>query len=369
MISNVMNNEKLPQKYVVFKISYFFAFPLIVILGCIFGLGTMFRSAEGYHAQTVAIILFAVSVVLGVGMYIANKKFERNELYKGFSYPFMNKFNIGSTILLIGLLFITLFPFYVVIINSMKFSAEANALGFTFFPEQGVTGLHYKTVFDNSSGIGINLVTAFFNSLIYASFPVVIATFVSAFAAYGFAKLDYPGRSIVYQMMIFTMMVPGCVSMSSSYVLFDAMGWTRGAGLSLPLIVPRCFGAIGTVMFLREYFKGVPDDMLAAARIDGCGKLHIFTAIMVPLGMPAIVAQLVLGFIGAYNDYQSALIYLRYPEQYTIQLALSFFNGGYADKALASAGAVFGIVPLLMLYIIFQNKIISGISFSAGLKG
>jgi ABC-type glycerol-3-phosphate transport system permease component len=122
-------------------------------------------------------------------------------------------------------------------------------------------------------------------------------------------------------------------------------------------------------MFLREYFKGIPDDMLAAARIDGCGKLHIFTAIMVPLGMPAIVAQLVLGFIGAYNDYQSALIYLRYPEQYTIQLALSFFNGGYADKALASAGAVFGIVPLLLLYIIFQNKIISGISFSSGLKG
>jgi multiple sugar transport system permease protein len=286
-----------------------------------------------------------------------------------FSYPFMNKFNLGSSITMVALLFITLFPFYVVIINSIKYSAEANALGFTFFPEQGVTFSHYETLFANSSGIGIDLVTAFFNSLIYASFPVVIATFVSAFAAYGFAKLDYPGRSIVYQAMIFTMMVPGCVSMSSSYVLFDAFGWTRGAGLSLPLIVPRCFGAIGTVMFLREYFKGIPDDMLAAARIDGCGKLHIFTAIMVPLGMPAIVAQLVLGFIGAYNDYQSALIYLRYPEQYTIQLALSFFNGGYADKALASAGAVFGIVPLLLLYIIFQNKIISGISFSSGLKG
>jgi multiple sugar transport system permease protein len=213
------------------------------------------------------------------------------------------------------------------------------------------------------------LVASFFNSLIYASFPVLIGVFASALSAYAFAKLEYKGRSTVYQAMIFTLMVPGCVSMSSSYVLFDSFGWTRGEGLSLPLIIPSCFGGIGTVMFLREYFKGVPDDMLAAAKIDGCGKLHVFTAIMIPLGMPAIVAQLVLGFIGAYNDYQSALIYLRYPEQYTIQLALSFFNGGYSDKALASAGAVFGIVPLLVLYIIFQNKIIAGISFSSGLKG
>lgn len=369
MISNTINNKKLPKAYVIFKLSYFFAFPIIVICACLFGLGTMFRSAEGHNARLIAIILFAVSVVFGVGMYVANKQFEKNEQYKTFSYPFMNKLNIGSIILLIGLLFITLFPFYVVIINSLKYSAEANALGFTFFPKDGMTVSHYQTLFNNSSGIGIDLVVSFFNSLIYASFPVVIATFVSAFAAYGFAKLDYPGRSTVYQMMIFTMMVPGCVSMSSSYVLFDKLGWTQGAGLSLPLIIPRCFGAIGTVMFLREYFKGVPDDMLAAARIDGCGKLHVFTAIMVPLGLPAIIAQLVLGFIGAYNDYQGALIYLKYPEQYTIQLALSFFNGGYSDKALASAGAVFGIVPLLILYIVFQNKIISGISFSSGLKG
>ncbi len=369
MISNNMSNKKLPKQYVIFKTSYFFAFPLIVICGCVFGFGMLFRSAEGYNSRLISTILFVVCLVVSIGLYALNKMFEGNESYKSFSYPFMNKFNLGSTITLIALLFITLFPFYVVIINSLKYSSEANALGFTYFPKQGITFSHYTTLFNNSSGIGIDLVAAFFNSLIYASFPVFAGVFVSAFAAYGFAKLDYPGRSTVYQALIFTLMVPGCVSMSSSYVLFDRLGWTQGIGLSLPLIVPRCFGAIGTIMFLREYFKGVPDDMLAAARIDGCGKLHVFTAIMVPLGMPAIIAQLVLGFIGAYNDYQSALIYLKYPEQYTIQLALSFFNGGNADKALASAGAVFGIVPLLLLYIIFQNKIIAGISFSSGLKG
>ena len=281
----------------------------------------------------------------------------------------MKKHNPFAILLLIVFLLITLIPFYVVLINSVKTSSEANAIGFTFFPEQGVIFDHYEHLFKNTTGIGINLVTAFFNSLFYATIPLFIGTFVSAFAAYGFAKLNYPGRSFVYNFMIFTLMVPACVSMASSYVMYDAFGWTAGSGFSLVMTIPSCFGGIGCVMFLREFFKGVPDDMLDAARIDGCGKIKIFASIMIPLGMPAIIAQLVLGFIGAYNDYQTALIYLKYPEQYTVQLALQFFNDGNADKALAAAAAVFGIVPLLLLYVIFQKKIISGISFSSGLKG
>ena len=368
MISNTMNN-KLPKKYIVFKTAYFFVFPVMMIITSIFALGTLFRSAQGYHSRLIATILFAVCLCAAIGLFIANKIFEENEQYKAFSYPFMNKFSLGSITALIFLMFITLFPFYVVIINSIKTSAEANALGFTFFPKQGTTVSHFEDLFVNSTGIGINLMSSFFNSLIYATFPVFAGVIVSALSAYGFAKLNYKGRKFVYEFMIFTLMVPGCVTMSSSYVLFDRLGWTSGVGLSLPLIVPRCFGSIGIVMFLREYFKGIPDDMLAAARIDGCGKLHIFTAIMLPLGTPALIAQFVLGFIGVYNDYQNSLIYLKYPEQYTIQLALSFFNSEYMDKALASAAAVFGIVPLLIIYVIFQNKIISGISFSSGLKG
>ena len=369
MISNAIENKKLPKQQIIFKTAYFFVFPIIAIFAAIFGLGTLFRSAEGYHARTVAIILFSVCLCIDGALFAVNKIFSKNEEYKSFAYPFMNKFDVLSTFILFALLIITLFPFYVVIINSIKTSAEANALGFTYFPKEGITFDHYVHLFANSTGIGIDLVLSFFNSLIYASFPVLVGVFTSALSAYGFAKLPYRGRSTIYQFMIFTLMVPGCVSMSSSYVLFDTLGWTRGAGISLPLIIPSCFGGIGTVMFLREYFKGIPDDMLAAAKIDGCGKMKIFTFIIIPLGAPALIAQGVLGFIGAYNDYQGALIYLKYPDQYTIQLALTFFNGGYADKALASAAAVFGIVPLLMLYVIFQNKIISGISFSSGLKG
>ena len=369
MISNTFNNKKLPKICAIFKTAYFFVFPLILICTVVFGLGTLFRSAEGSYARLIAIILFSSFALVAGGLYVLNRILEKNPEYKVFSFPFMNKFNVGSMVLLIALLVITLFPFYVIVINSLKYSSEANALGFSLFPKEGITFSHYQRLFANSTGIGINLVASFFNSLVYATIPVFVGVFTSALSAYGFAKLPYRGRSTIYQFMIFTLMVPGCVSMSSSYVLFDTIGWTKSAGLSVPMIIPSCFGGIGTVMFLREYFKGIPDDMLAAAKIDGCGKLQIFIKIMLPLGTPALIAQLVLGFIGAYNDYQSALIYLKYPDQYTVQLALTFFNGGDADKALASAAAVFGIVPLLLLYIIFQKKIISGISFSSGLKG
>ena len=373
MISDNCSLEKPLNKkkkiYSVYKIAYYFAFPIIAFAAFVFAIGLLFRSAEGHNARLVCAICTCICVAVAVVLFFINSRFERDPIYQSITYPFMKKASPFSLILLFVFLFITLIPFYIVLINSVKTSPEANAIGFTFFPKQGIIFDHYKHLFSNTTNIGIDLVSAFFNSLFYATVPVFIGTFVSAFAAYGFAKLNYPGRAFVYNFMIFTLMVPGCVSIASSYAMYDAFGWTRGAGFSLVMLIPGCFGGIGCVMFLREFFKGIPDGMLEAARIDGCGKLKIFWRIMIPLGLPAIIAQLVLGFIGAYNDYQSALVYLKYPEQYTVQLALTFFNDGNADKALAAAAAVFGIVPLLILYIIFQKKIISGISFSSGLKG
>ena len=355
--------------YGVFKTIYFFAFPIIAFCAAVFAFGLLFKSQEGHNSRLICGICFGVLVLTDVALYVIDRLLKRDSAYEAVSYPFMKKINPISIILLIVFLLITLIPFYIVLINSVKTSAEANAIGFTFFPKQGIIFDHYKHLFEDSESIGLDLVGSFFNSLFYASVPVFVGTFVSAFAAYGFAKLNYPGRSVLYNFMIFTLMVPACVSMASSYAMYDAFGWTRVTGFSLVMTIPGCFGGVSCVMFLREYFKGIPDDMLDAARIDGCGKLKIFATIMIPLGMPAIIAQLVLGFIGTYNDYQTALIYLKYPEQYTIQLTLSFFNDANMDKALAAAAAVFGIVPLLALYIIFQNKIISGISFSSGLKG
>ena len=373
MISDNLSVGKTDAKkiagYSVYKTAYFFAFPVVAFLSGVFALGLLFESAEGGNARLVCGIVACGGAALCAIMYFINSLLKRDWRYETLSFPFMKKINPLAIFLLLTFLLITLFPFYVVVINSIKTSPEANGLGFTFFPQQGMIVDNYKILFSNTSNLDVDLVASFFYSLFYATVPVGVGTLVSAFAAYGFAKLNYPGRAFVYNFMIFTLMVPGCVSMASSYVMYDALGWTKGTALSLPLIIPACFGGIGCVMFLREFFKGIPDGMLEAARIDGCGKLKIFWKIMIPLGMPAIIAQLVLGFIGAYNDFQSALIYIKYPENYTVQLALQIFNKRGADNAQIAAAAVFGVVPLLLLYVAFQKKIISGISFSSGLKG
>ena len=355
--------------YSLYKLGYFFAFPIIVFFAVLFAFGLLFSSAEGYNSRLICAIGLAVCVVLDCVLYFINRRLKNDPAYNDIIYPFMGKFNLGAVLLLIVLLIITLFPFYVVLVNSIKTAAEAQSFGFSFFPQEGITFSHYVRIFTDTSELDVHLITSFFNSLFYSIVPIFVGTFVSALAAYGFAKLNYPGRAFVYNFMIFTLMVPGCVSMASSYVMYDAFGWTRVNHFSLVMTIPGCFGGIGCVMFLREYFKGIPDDMLAAAKIDGCGKIHVFLSIMIPLGMPAIIAQLVLGFIGTYNDFMTPLIYLKYPEQYTLQLALYQFASPKVDNAVASAAAVFGIVPLLIIYVFLQDKIISGISFSSGLKG
>ena len=207
---------------------------------------------------------------------------------------------------------------------------------------------------------------AFLNSVVYAVIPTTVGIFVSALSAYGFSKLEFKGKNFVYGLLIFTIMLPGCITMSSSFVLFDNIGWVD---TPLPLIVPGCFGSVTCVVFLKEYFSGIPNELLEAANIDGAGKLKRFVYIMLPVGLPALIAQFILIFISRYNEFTGPLIYLSSPEKYTVQIALNFFSGSMRDKDILSAASMVAVLPMLIIYVIFQKKILSGISMSSGLKG
>lgn len=122
-------------------------------------------------------------------------------------------------------------------------------------------------------------------------------------------------------------------------------------------------------MFLREYFMGIPNGLLEAAKIDGAGKWRCFFTIMLPLGKPALIAQFIMGFISAYNNYVGPLIYINDPDGYTIQIAINSLSGPFPDQAVTAAAGVFAVVPMLLLYAIFQKQIVEGISMSSGLKG
>lgn len=122
-------------------------------------------------------------------------------------------------------------------------------------------------------------------------------------------------------------------------------------------------------MYMREFIMGINDGLLESARIDGAGKWKIYRYIIVPLARPAIVAQFILGFIGGFNDFMGPLIYLNDPEKYTLQVALNFMNTCVTDSSVIAASCTIATVPMLILYIIFQQYIVKGISMSSGLKG
>jgi multiple sugar transport system permease protein len=134
-------------------------------------------------------------------------------------------------------------------------------------------------------------------------------------------------------------------------------------------MIPGMFGAAACVFFMRQFFAGIPDSLIEAAKLDGLGFIGIFFQIMVPLSVPALLAQGLLGFIGGYNDYFGPLIYLQSNELYSLQIALSVFANVYGDEQnVVMAGTIIALIPTLIIYFIAQDFFIEGIATS-GIKG
>ena len=368
MISNTIITEKknLPTSLKIYKNAYQVVLPITVFLTIVFGLLSLFPSKAGENARQTAVILLIVFAVLSVGQMVAERVLEKDKAYFDYTAKASNYINLSKVIPLFVFVLLVFTPFYIQAITSVKTSSEANQIDFTWIPKDGVTLDSYKEVFKVGDIIGVTMIQAFINSVVYAIIPTVVGILVSALSAYGFAKLEFVGKKFIFNFMLFTIMIPGCITMSSSFVLFDNLGWVD---TPLPLIVPGCFGSVTCVFFLKEYFMGIPNELLEAANIDGAGKIGRFFYIMLPVGVPALIAQFILIFISRYNDYMGALIYLSSPEKYTIQLALTFFSGSMRDKDILSAASMMALLPMLLLYVIFQKKILNGISMSSGLKG
>lgn len=350
-----------------YKTIYGFLVPILSTLAVICAVLSCFKSAEGSNSRMIAIGILVISIIIIIIFKVINRNFEkRNDTYVIWQSKVVQKMDPAIMLPLIMMTIVVILPFYILVITSIKTPVEASNLVFTWWPKEGIDLASYQELFSYGSAIGITMGKAVVNSFIYAIFPTLIGLFAAALSAYSFAKLKFKGRDKMYQILIMTMMMPSCVTMTTAYIMFDWYGWTNSP---LPVVVPGCFSAAATVMFLREYFMGIPDGVLEAARIDGAGKWKAFFLIMIPLGKPALLAQFVLNFITKYNDFVSPLIYLNNAKDYTIQVALDFLNGAVGDKSLIASAGVFSLVPMLLLYVIFQKPIINGISMSSGLKG
>lgn len=248
------------------------------------------------------------------------------------------------------------------------------ALSTSFTMRNGIYDLPFKWIpqpftFDNYSDVfaRVDIVRSFLNTFMYIIPPVFIGMLSSAMAAFVFSKLKFPGHRVIFYLMLSTMLIPGIITLIPSYIMFtNVYKWLN---TPLPLIIPGLFGGVGTMFFLVQFMRGLPNELNEAATIDGANHAVIFFRIILPLSIPALIPQIVLSFTGAYNDYMGPLLYVgTTKELWTIQLSMANLQSSYnSSYTLMMAGSMIALIPTLIIFIFSQRFLVEGITIT-GLK-
>ena len=219
----------------------------------------------------------------------------------------------------------------------------------------------------------------FANSAFVASTVTVAQTFFNALAAYAFAKRKFPGRNAIFMVFLATMMVPSQITLIPNYLIVqhvpffggnDAFGHGGSGWLDSywGLIMPGVVSAFG-IFLLRQYMLSIPDELLEAARIDGAGEFRIFWSVVLPLCMPALAANAIFTFQGAWEDFLWPLIILSSDDHYTAPVGLALFVvQNRTNWNVLFAGSVIATLPMILVFMIFQRQFVQGIAVS-GIKG
>lgn len=227
----------------------------------------------------------------------------------------------------------------------------------------------WKNYLDGWTGYGNTGFNVFFRNSAIVTFLVVIGTlFSSSVVAFGFARLKFRFRNILFVCLMITMMLPMQVTLIPQYILFQKLGWVNTWA---PLIVPAYIGGNAFFVFLvMQFIRGIPRELDEAATIDGCGIYRVFWKIIFPLMTPALVTVGVFSFYWTWDDFFGPLIYLNHTSLYTAALGLSMFSDPSNVSAWGPmfAMSVLSLIPELIVFFFFQKQIVQGISME-GLKG
>jgi multiple sugar transport system permease protein len=204
------------------------------------------------------------------------------------------------------------------------------------------------------------------NTIIITGLCLVGTLLSNSLVAYGFARIRFKGRNIIFAGVLATMMIPGIVTMIPAYILFSRIGWV---GTFLPLIVPAFTGSAYYIFLLRQSFMGIPKAYSEAAKIEGANELTIFSRIFVPMSKPVLTAITVFEFNAKWNDFMGPLLYLSDEKKYTLQIGLRTFRGDFGmewQKFMAASLLV--LLPTIILFFFMQKYIIEGVAIG-GVKG
>lgn len=273
---------------------------------------------------------------------------------------------VGTYILTIITGLIVIAPFYILIVTAITSPKEANYTEFHWWPQQGVYWKSFYDVLFTRTGDS-TVLRGLWNTLWMSIPSVIVGILTSAMAAYAFAKMKFKAKSFMFSVLMFTMMFPNMMNMIASFMMFDAIGWVN---TPYPMMIPRMFGTIGVIFFLKQFYVTLPNDLIEAAKIDGMDHFGIFWNIALPLSMPVMLAQFIFQFMSAYNEYTNALIYLQDARLYTLQLSLAFIVDPYTQNwPLRMAGVIVSLIPMLTIYVVAQKYITKGMAVTSGLKG
>ena len=268
--------------------------------------------------------------------------------------------NIWIYVLLFGGLVLMVGPFLWMVLGSIKPQFDFIQSPPTFLPSTPTTD-NYQRLLDQ-----LDFPRFFFNSSVIALAVTVGNLVFCPMLGYALAKLQWRGKRVIMGLVLATLMVPGGITLIPNFILMSSLGLVN----SYPgLILPFLAGPFG-VFLMRQFMFGVPNELLEAARIDGANEFRVYWAIVVPIAMPVLATLGILTFLGSWNSFIYPLVMATEPQMYTLPVALATFATGQyqADHGMLMAGSVILVVPVLIVFVVFQRWITEGIA-TTGLKG
>lgn len=252
-----------------------------------------------------------------------------------------------------------LLPFYWMVMSSLKTNNDVYTIPVQWLPDP-VVWENYLDIWRRS-----DMTTWLRNTVFLSVFVTFLQVLTGSFAAYGFAKVRFPGRNVLFLAYIATIAVPWQSYMIPQFVLFSKL---HLSDTLWAIVALQAFGAFG-VFLMKQFYESIPDELLDAARIDGMSEYGIYRLIMLPLSVPALASLSLLTFVTTWNDYLGPLLYLRSHSIWTIQIGLKSFVTQYnAEYALIMTGSVLSVLPIAVIFLLGQRYFVEGIA-TTGLKG
>ncbi|QMU96421.1 carbohydrate ABC transporter permease [Microbacterium esteraromaticum] len=267
----------------------------------------------------------------------------------------------GVMIALIALTVVTAFPILVVALSAFSPEAEVNSWPPSLVPSQ-LTIANFVELAER-----LPVIQQSWNSLVFAGAVTGCALVLNALAAYALARIDFRGKTVIFTILIATMMIPFQALLIPIYQMVSGLGWVN---TFLGLVIPRAADVAG-IFLLRQFFVSLPRDLDSAARIDGAGEVRIFWSIILPNAKPALLTMALFHFVGNWNDLLWPLIMTSDSEVRPLTAGLALLTGsatGAAPYSVMMAGALVAILPLVVLYLLIQRKFIEGVALT-GMKG